>query len=386
MTAVSPPTVLIAAFSGRALAQSARRAGLQPLVVDCFGDDDTRAAAQDLRCLPARVQVGFTKRSLLAALDSLAAAAPSAPIGLILGGGFECNPRLVAALGERFPLLGNSAETIRRVKDPDEFFATLARLGIRHPTTQLTPPDTAEGWLMKRIGGSGGLHIHRCPARFETDPRRYFQHEEPGPALSLLALASPRGTAFALTRQWSSPGKRRPYRYGGAVSGIGVDPAMEAQLIDTALAVISVFGLVGLLSFDFVIHNGEPLLLEVNPRPGATLDVLDDASGSLVAAHIAAMRGENPALILKGRWSPPKAAAAAYLYADRGALVVPPVSWPEWAADRPAPGTAVARGQPLATVRAQALTDADAEKLCRERLGALEHLLAEGFNEKEMQR
>ena len=38
------PTVLIAGFSGRALAQSARRAGFRPLVVDCFGDADTLLA------------------------------------------------------------------------------------------------------------------------------------------------------------------------------------------------------------------------------------------------------------------------------------------------------------------------------------------------------
>ena len=63
--------VLIAAFSGRALAQSARRAGFTPLVVDCFGDLDARDAAHQLTCLPARVQVGFLKRPLIAALPTL---------------------------------------------------------------------------------------------------------------------------------------------------------------------------------------------------------------------------------------------------------------------------------------------------------------------------
>lgn len=378
--------MLIAAFSGRALAQSARRAGLRPLVVDCFGDEDTRAAAHDIRCLPARVQVGFTKRPLLAALDSLAAAAPSHPVGLVLGAGFECNPRLVAALAEHYPLLGNSAETIRRAKHPTDFFGTLARLGIRHPETRITPPRAPEGWLMKRIGGSGGLHIHRCPAIVEPDPRRYFQREENGAAISVLAIASSRGTAFAVSRQWSSPRKRRPYRYGGAVSGVRIDAELEARLLDTGLAVIAEFGLVGLLSLDFVVHEGDPLLLEVNPRPGATLDILDDATGSLFAAHLAAVQGDNPADILKGRWSPPRAAAAAYLYADRGPIVVPPVAWPEWTADRPPPGTVVARGQPLATVKAAALTEPEAERLCQERLGALSHLLYEGPNEKETHR
>lgn len=375
--AASTPSVLIAAFSGRALAQSARRAGYLPLVVDCFGDSDTRAAAHDLVCLPARVQIGFIKHPLIAALERLAANAPSPPIGLVLGGGFECNPKLVAALADCFPLIGNSAETIRRVKDPTEFFGTLARLGIRHPETRLTPPDTPAGWLMKRIGGSGGLHIHPCPATVEPDPRRYFQREHPGDAISVLAIASPRGTAVALSRQWASPRKRRPYRYGGAVSGVHIDDDLEARLIDTSLMVLSKFDLKGLVSFDFVVHDSEPLLLEVNPRPGATLDIFDDATGSLFTAHVAACANENPALLLKDRWHPPRAAAAAYLYADQGSLSVPALDWPDWAADCPQPGTEIARGQPLATVLATGLTAEDAENLCRERLSALAELVYE---------
>ncbi len=377
MSADHPPThsVLIAAFSGRALAQSAQRAGFRPLVVDCFGDEDTRAAADALICLPARVQVGFTKGPLIRALERLSAAQPERPLGLVLGAGFECNPRLVAALAERFTLLGNSAEIIQRVKDPTQFFETLARLGIRHPETQIAPPGAPDGWLMKRIGGTGGLHIHKCPAQFEADPRRYFQREAAGTPLSVLAVANPRGTAFALSHQWTSPRGRRPYRYGGAVSGVAVSTDLETQVLDIALAVLAEFQLTGLVSLDFLVDEGEPLLLEVNPRPGATLDVLDDEKGSLFAAHMAAVRGENPAVILQQQWRPPKAAAAAYLYADRGAFTVPPVTWPDWTADRPPAGTAIGRGQPVATAMAQADTSTAAEQLCRERLGALADLM-----------
>lgn len=372
---LSSPSVLIAAFSGRALAQSAERAGFRPLVVDCFGDDDTRAAAHALECLPARVQVGFTKGPLIRALERLSAAQAERPLGLVLGAGFECNPRLVAALAEQFTLLGNSAETIQRVKDPKQFFETLGRLGIRHPETRLSPPAAPDGWLMKRIGGTGGLHIHKCPNQFEPDPRRYFQREAAGEPLSVLAVASPRGTAFALSRQWTSPRGRRPYRYGGAVSGISVATDLETQILDIALAVLAEFQLTGLVSLDFLLDDDEPLLLEVNPRPGATLDVLDDAKGSLFAAHMAAVRGENPAVILQQQWRPPRAAAAAYLYADRGPLTVPPVAWPGWAADRPPEGTGIGRGQPVATVMAEADTSAAAEQLCRDRLGALADLM-----------
>lgn len=378
---MSDDTVLIAAFSARALAASARRAGFRPLVVDCFGDQDTVALAHAWRCLPARVQVGFTFRPLLAALESLVAEAPSPPIGLVLGAGFECNPRLVAKLGERFTLIGNDAETIRRTKDPQQFFSVLGELGIAHPETRLDPPSDNAGWLMKRIGGSGGLHIHRCPAKPRPDKRRYFQRQISGEQISLLGLVSEKSAAFAVSRQWTAPLPRRPFRYGGAAGSLLLDEDLEARLIEAGLAVTEALGLKGLISLDFLVNDGEPMLLEVNPRPGATLDVFDDAAGTLFKAHIEASHGGDSAALLSAEWHPPIARAAAFLYADRGPLTAGAVDWPDWAADRPQPGSVIGAGQPLATATAEG-QDLDAvQATCAERLGVLETLLYDTSNE-----
>ena len=90
-------------------------------------------------------------------------------------------------------------------------------------------------------------------------------------------------------------------------------------------------------------RTAQPYLLEVNPRPGATLDVFDDESGQLcsrptlplvAAAHDASGRS-RPA---------PAARAMAILYADRGPLTVGRHTWPDWTADRAAPGTSYPRG------------------------------------------
>lgn len=374
--------VLIAAFSGRALAASARRAGYRPLVVDCFGDADTVALAEASRCLPARVQVGFTYRPLLAALEDLAAEQAAPPIGLVLGTGFECNPRLVGKLAERFRLIGNDPETIRRTKDPASFFTVLDELGVPHPETRPDAPPAPEGWLMKRIGGSGGLHIHRCPQKPRPDPRRYFQKQVAGEPISLLGLVSEKSAAFAASRQWTSPLARRPYRYGGAAGSLPLDPDLEARLIETSLAVSEALRLKGLVSFDYLVRDGEPSLTEVNPRPGATLDVFDDQAGTLFKAHVAACRGGDPAALVARDWHPPIARAAALLYADRGPISVGAIDWPDWVADRPRVGTTVGAGQPLATVTAEGDTLDDVQALAIARLGDLEHLLYDHSNEK----
>ncbi len=371
-------SVLIAAFSGRALARSARAAGYTPLVVDCFGDLDMQEAAEAWRCLPARVQVGFRRKPLVAALDELAGSSSSAPMGLVLGTGFECDPRMMERLAEHFLILGNTPDTVRQTKDPDIFFGALANHGIRHPETQRQPPKESNGWLMKRIGGSGGLHIHRCPSHPKPDTRRYFQSEIEGDTLSALGIVDKQGAVFAFTRQWCAPLKKRPYRYGGVSGPVTPEPDLEAHLIDICLSVSTMFALQGLVSFDFLFHAGELFLIEVNPRPGASLDVLDDEHGSLFHAHILACTGGDAADALVAGWQPPKARAAAYLYADRGPLKIGHVDWPQWTADRPIPGSRIATRQPVATVIADANTAPEAEHLCRERLGQLQNMLYEG--------
>jgi len=375
-------TVLIAAFSARALAASARRAGYEPLVVDCFGDEDTVALAAASRCLPARVQVGFTARPLIAALESLVAEASSPPIGLVLGSGFECNPRLVSKIAARFPLIGNDAETIQRTKDPAHFFRILDELGVPHPETRLDAPSDTDGWLMKRIGGSGGLHIHICPSEPRRDVRRYFQRRIAGEEISLMGLVSEKSAAFAASRQWTSPLPRRPFRYGGATGSLPLEEDLEARLIEMSLAVSEALSLRGIVSFDYLLRDGEPFLLEVNPRPGATLDVFDDAAGTLFKAHVEACRGGDPAALLASGWHPPVARAAAFLYADKGPLSVSSIDWPDWASDRPRPGSVIGAGQPLATVIAEGLSVDEVQAACVQRLGALETLLYDHSNKK----
>ena len=378
MTAKS---VLIASYSGRALAASARRAGYVPLVVDAYGDTDTREAAAAVRCLSDAIEHGFRAAPLLGTLAEIASANGDEPIGLILGAGFEDTPGLIETLAQHYTLLGCTPETVRRCSEPKDLFGLLAHMGIPHPETSLTPPADGAGWLSKLAGGSGGTHIARCSRHPTAMPHRYFQRAVAGEGISISAMGitSDKGAAFAFSRQWVNPAPRRPYRYGGAVGNIEIDTDLEARLVDTMLALCDALKLTGLVSFDFLVDGGEPMLVDVNPRPGAMLDVLDDAKGTLFKAHLAAVAGEDPIDVLQDGWAP-ATVAAAYLYADRGTLTVPAIAWPDWAADRPAPGAVIEHHTPLATVIAEAASPEAAEALCRERLSALEQMLYQSQN------
>lgn len=369
---MSGQPILIAAFSGRALAASARRAGFVPFVADAFGDADTRMLAGDVRILPSVLSQGFRGPELMAALDELRSSAGVEDAKLILGAGFEDTPKLVEELAKRYKLIGCSAETIARANDPKAFFKLLCDLGIEHPETVFEPPRETAGWLSKRAGSCGGRHIRRLSdgGKAWENSNRYFQRQVPGESMSALAITGPRGTAFAFTRSWSSPHGREPYRFGGIVSAEEFDADLEARLIDTCLSLISPLGLIGLVSFDFVVSGTEMWLLEVNPRPGASLDVLDDAQGTLFKAFVAACQGEDAIALLKQEWRP-QPHAAAYLYADDGPVEIGTFDWPGFVSDVPPAGQQIAAGAPIATVHAEANTPGLAREICAKRLEKL---------------
>jgi len=174
------------------------------------------------------------------------------------------------------------------------------------------------------------------------------------------------------SHQWTVGSAPRPYRYGGASGPTLLDPAIKAPMSAAAEAVSSALGLVGLVSFDFVLAEGVPYLLEVNPRPGATLDVFDDQSGVLFSAHVAACRDEALSL---GSLPQQGGRAAGILYADGGSLIPTMAEWPSWTADRPMPGTRIPRHRPVATVFAAGETATAAELNCRHRLEELASML-----------
>jgi len=371
---VADDAVLIAAFSGRALAQSARRAGYVPLVADAFGDLDTIAAASAVRVIDGAVASGFRTKPVIAALDALAASAARSPIGLVLGSGFEDKPRLISALARRYRLLGTAPDTYKACKNPELFFTTLDDLGVAHPPTQLSPPSPSAGWLSKRIGGSGGRHIRICGTGARERRRRYFQKQLDGTRLSVGGVFGSHEAHLALTRQWISPSTEQPFRFGGAVSMPDVLPALRERLEGAARAVAAAFRLHGMASFDFIVSGGVPQLLEVNPRPGASLDVLDDETGSLFRAHLAACGLGNPS---QAPTAPRTARAMAILHADRGPLTLGAIHWPDWSADRGEPGALIPKGAPLASVFADGATADAAEALARARLAELEDLIYE---------
>lgn len=366
---VEGDAVLIAAQSGRALAAAARRAGLRPFVADLFGDTDTRGLAAGLRRLRGRFGGRIDANSAVAALDGLAREAGSC-LGLVLGSGFEADPVLVDRLAERHRLLGCDGAIFRAVKDPLALSGLLARLGVPHPDVRTEPVDDAGGWLRKHIGGCGGGHV--APAAPRTLPRgTYLQRRVDGTPISFAFLGDGRTARMvATTRQWPDPAPRAPYRFSGAVEPGACAPSVAGAAAEALRAIVAATGLRGLASADCLVDGETWWLLEINPRPGATLDILDRRAMPLLAAHVEACLGRAPALP-----APTGAAASAIVYARRSIAAAPAEDWPDHVRDRPKPGSRIDAGAPVCTVVAEAGDAAAAEALLRRRVEAVRAVL-----------
>jgi predicted ATP-grasp superfamily ATP-dependent carboligase len=358
------PSLLIAAISARSLAQSARRAGFTPLVADFFADTDTQEAAYACRKLKGGIERGMRWGNLCRALEALAERAPSLIAGFVYGAGFEDRPELLRLIAERWPLLGNDAGTVRRIKAPKIFFAALDRLGIAYPETTSERPRQDAGWLAKKTGGAGGSHI--VPSRLATNgPDIYFQHRVEGRAASALFVGNGRGArVLGFSEQWTSPSPRSPWRYGGAVRPAALPEGVARQMISAVIAVARAFKIKGLASADFMVNGDEALLLEINPRPGATLDIFDCGATPLLSLHVKAVtEAKLPSRGLKFE----DAMASAIVYAVSGGAAPPGFDWPEWSADRPKSSERIDKNRPICTVSARGRTKSRAKRLIEER-------------------
>jgi predicted ATP-grasp superfamily ATP-dependent carboligase len=362
-------SILIAAISGRALAASARRAGLIPLVADFFADADTAQIAHAVVKLPGPIRQGFQWNDLSAAVEQLATEAPAPLLGCLCGSGFEDRPALLDRIAANWPLLGNDAATVARTKSAREFFLLLDELHIPSPRTSITRPQSEEGWLMKREGGAGGSHIVKLGERSPADTRSvYFQKLAEGVAISALFIANRReARVLGFSEQWTTPIPSAPHRYGGAARPADLPEVLQEAMIGHVTRVSATLGLKGVCSADFLLDksSGISQLLEINPRPGATLDIFDCGAEPLLKLHLdAVLEARLPPgpLALEG------AMASAIVYAPERVEIANDIEWQDWVADRPKRGESIDKNRPICTVLARAATKAQTKELVAERM------------------
>jgi predicted ATP-grasp superfamily ATP-dependent carboligase len=274
---------------------------------------------------------------------------------------------MVDEVARHFPLAGNGGGAIRRVKDPQSLADDCAELGIPHPPFRWDAPPDLENWVVKTAGGAGGAHIRRANGD-KPASGRYFQRFVSGHGVSALFTGDGRGAQIiGFSRQWTSPAPDAPYRYGGAVRLMRIDRRDAAMIARWLAGLAKRAGLVGLCSADFIRNADGYQLIEINPRPGATLDIFDSVEAPLMEAHLRAARGEAHAVPRFG-----DSMASMIAYASTPVAHFPGIAWPDWTADHQSPGTRLAAGDPVCTVLAHGPNAAATRRTVRARAKELQ--------------
>ncbi|WP_168788619.1 ATP-grasp domain-containing protein [Paraburkholderia aromaticivorans] len=358
---MNQPTLVVAGLSARMLAESARRAGWRVIALDLFGDVDTRAAVDDWHQIgdPATLQLDPART--YAALER-AASLPGV-MGWVAGSGFESCPELLqASFTPALPLLGNSLHAYQAVRTPARFFGLLAAHGIPFPETLARRPRETNGWLRKDARGTGGWHIRRAGARgdavCEKHPDVYFQRSCPGRSMSALFIANgSSATVLGFNEQIIVPQRRHPFTWRGAIGPVQLPPSLTTQLHHAIQTIVASTGLVGLNSLDFLFDSERFFVLEVNPRPSATMALYDaHLLPSLLALHVRACKGEALDLPAPATHTPPtpQIRGEQVVFARASHTVSPAfvarTRQRGWCHDIPAAGSAIAAGTPLCSV------------------------------------
>lgn len=281
------PTLVVAGRSARLMAEAAARDGYRVVALDTYGDADTRRAAARWQAI-GRPGARLDPRSTL---DALAAAAREpGVIGWVAGSDFECEPELLEQGAARLPLIGSAPADVRRLREPSAFFAALAGLGLLYPETRLEPPADPRGWLRKLALASGGWHIRAAadphPAPAERQP--YYQRELAGTPMSALFVADGRRARLLGCHELIvRPLGAHPHVWRGAIGPLARPAARQASIDAAVQGLARAFALRGLASLDFIDDGERDWLLEVNPRPPASMGLYD---AGLMRAHVEACR------------------------------------------------------------------------------------------------
>jgi predicted ATP-grasp superfamily ATP-dependent carboligase len=298
------------------LADQARRDDV--IAFDLFGDMDLRA------------QRVVTRRSLTALVD---AAMEEPPSDVIYGASFENHPRLVERLARRHRLLGNPPEVLRAVRDPVQLAAALDCC----PRIAFTPQSSGR-WLRKPLRGGGGIRVREW--RGGALPRGTFLQERiDGIPCSAAAEGD---VVLGVTEQLV--GRRefgvRGYRWcGNLVPPRTPVPLDQVQEICSRL--VAAFGLRGPFGVDFIWDGERAWVVEVNPRPTASLELFNG-----VEAFDAHLRGELPRVEAR-----PLYTGKAVLFATENVTIGDSERWLELGVrDVPHPGERIAAGRPICTL------------------------------------
>ena len=278
--------LLIVGASARSAAESAQATQFQLVAADLFSDRDLLSICEAIRLEP-------NYRGLNQWIERVS------PDYWMYTGALENHPSLVEATSVRVPLLGNSSDVLKQVRDPRRLSAVAQQLDCQFPKTIFgagAQPATGR-WLVKPLRSAAGLGITWSLKGDRLPEGCYRQRYEEGCSCSAVFVAQKTGTKLlGVTRQLvgDSGFGASQFQYCGSIGPLELTSRQRQKWHDLGSCLTREFGLMGLFGVDAILKDSSLTLIEINPRYTASVEILERSLGRIaIPLHLQACRGQS---------------------------------------------------------------------------------------------
>lgn len=280
---MNEPEIYVIGAAARATASMVRRAGLNVALFDAYGDEEF-----DVESSWGRV-IGFEDHVPEIPPEAFRSIVGKCP--WLYGGPLENSPEWLEGASQGSTLWGNTATVCRAVRNPFALARIVSETGshVRFPETRAFEdrPGKLRAWIWKPSKSTGGWRTQRahridlaCMRDLPSGPscgfwQKFIRGRTFG---ATVASDGERSVLIGLCESLrGAPG--RPFAYAGSAGPVHDSSVRRAvpELDRLAQTLTAEFGLKGLWNFDLVHSRREGLwyLLEINPRPSASMEVLE---------------------------------------------------------------------------------------------------------------
>jgi methenyltetrahydromethanopterin cyclohydrolase len=241
-------------------------------------------------------------------------------------------------------VLGNLPDTFIKLHDKPAFFSILDKLNIPYPEVRFDAPKCADNWLVKPMQGQGGMGIKRYYPNESIESAVYWQKYKAGSQYSVLFLADGQYLqVIGFNTQWTiSLGETGEFIFSGIINSCDLLSEQKERITGWLKKLVPVFALKGLNSLDFIQEGDKSFVLEINPRPSASMQLYD---ADLLNRHIKASQGDLTEYRLHDGYT-----GYQVVYAERDVLIPEAFAWPEGCMDLPEFGAICRKGQPICSI------------------------------------
>lgn len=367
--------ILIVAFNARSIARLARKVELPIAIVDFWADQDIFPLAKKIYTIfkpEHKSYAAFPNPSenedRLVDL-ALKIITKEDIDSVIIGSGLDDRPDLWEKLRAVVPIQGNTPDCLREVRDILRVQGVLDREKIRFPATiqsknwsKICDFATKVGFplVIKPLKTLGGYNIHLIRNRAELENfyqktseinKYYFQEFIEGiPISTTMVGCAEKFILLSINEQLiglKSSGTKLPFKYCGNIIPFDCGPNLAQKIEADSFTISKAFQLSGVFGIDFVLRDGIPYFIEINPRFPGTIEILEMISKiNAVQLHLDASKGNLPDNINK-----PEGYAIKQVFFAESVMISPNFQQKNHLYDIPYPGILLNPEDPICTVQ-----------------------------------